>query len=181
MTDQILSQNIKTLAAALDYARNESIGRAVIRALEYVARVRADLASVEGQIDRIAPHPRNNMSRAQYKQAQARRAGIVSICDISGGHYDAAIAVVNDDMVEKYGREVTLAAIASFEAYVAKLAAKIGPKAIESANVTGSLWTGSTLRVAFEDGSAEVWTTTCIINVSVLGKLFNQWPTRKVG
>jgi hypothetical protein len=181
MTDQILAQNNEVLLISLDATIKEIVERALSHAQEFIARVRADLAAVEGQIDQIAPHPRNNMSGAQYKQAQARRASIVAICDISGDRFYGQIATISDRKASLYCGEVALAAAASCRAWINKLIAKIGPKAIASANVTGSLWTGSTLRVTFEDGSAEVWTTKCIVNVSSLGKLFNQWPTRKVG
>jgi hypothetical protein len=35
--------------------------------------------------------------------------------------------------------------------------------------------------VTTQEGEDQVWRTQMIVNVSVLGKLFNQWPTRQVG
>jgi len=66
-------------------------------------------------------------------------------------------------------------AAASFDAYVAKLTGKVGE--CDSASVVGALWEGSILTVT-KGEKTERWTTKQIINVSCLGKLFNQWPTR---
>lgn len=173
-----LTQNIETLSAALVEAREESIGRAVNAAQAFVERIRADLAAVEGRIDEIAPRPRGFESRAVYMQAKARRAGIEAICNVTSV-YEGSIATVSADKAEAFYRRITLDAVASFEGYVAKLAAKIG-RTIASATLTGLLWQGSTLRVTFDDGTVEVWKTRQILNVSSLGTLFNQWPTRKV-
>jgi hypothetical protein len=70
-----------------------------------------------------------------------------------------------------------------FDAYAAKLAGKIGLP-ITSAELTGQLWNYSFLQVEVEEGGekgSQVWKTQMILNVSYLGKLFNQWPTRLVG
>jgi hypothetical protein len=70
-----------------------------------------------------------------------------------------------------------------FTSYASKLAGKIA-KPITEATVEGQLWSHSFLRVSFkEDGvkCEQVWKTQMILNVSCLGKLFNQWPTRLVG
>lgn len=66
---------------------------------------------------------------------------------------------------------------ASFEAYVAKLTKKVGE--CDAVEYTGALWNRSQLKVRKGDVT-EVWMTRVIVNVSSLGKLFNQWPTRKV-
>ncbi len=75
-------------------------------------------------------------------------------------------------------KEVSANAYAAFDGYMAKLAIKITEK-IESAELVGSLWNGSNLRVRTAAGE-QVWHTHCIINRSVYGKLFNQWPTRRI-
>ena len=74
---------------------------------------------------------------------------------------------------------VTDAAGADFDGYVAKLATKIDQR-IVTAKLEGSLWTNSVLTVLTEGGVSQVWHTHCIINVSVLGNAFNQWPTRRI-
>jgi hypothetical protein len=77
---------------------------------------------------------------------------------IKGARHDAAVAYVG---------------------FVAKLVMKIGT--VDSASLVGShVWGYSVLTVAKADGSVERWKTQQIVNVSKLGKLFNQWPSRKV-
>ena len=71
-------------------------------------------------------------------------------------------------------------AAAQYDAFVAKLIRKIG--VVETAELTGNhVWSYSYLNVTKADGTKESWKTQMIVNVSKLGKLFNQWPTRKVG
>jgi len=74
----------------------------------------------------------------------------------------------------------------SFDGYVAKLSQKLtagdpAPAEVTRAMIDGKhLWHGSTLTVGRADGTTEAWYTQQILNCSVLGNLFNQWPTRKL-
>ena len=72
------------------------------------------------------------------------------------------------------------AANEEFNAYLAKLALKNVEKIISVDSLTGNLWNGSLLSVLLENQVVAVWETKCILNVSSLGKLFNQWPTRRI-
>ena len=69
----------------------------------------------------------------------------------------------------------------SFDAYAAKMVGKIGEDvmAAELKCGSGNVWTRSTLIVTRKDGSVEKWNTSMIVNFSVHGKMFNQFPTRK--
>lgn len=76
--------------------------------------------------------------------------------------------------IEQAGKD----AEAAYTAFVLKLELKIG--AHESAVLTGDhVWHHSDLRVG-KGSTFETWRTKMIVNVSKHGKLFNQWPTRKV-
>lgn len=72
------------------------------------------------------------------------------------------------------------AANEEFNGYLTKLALKNVEKIISVDSLTGNLWNGSLLSVVVESQATVVWETKCILNVSSLGKLFNQWPTRRV-
>ena len=50
----------------------------------------------------------------------------------------------------------------------------------KEAKLTGDCWNYSLLEITTEEGNIEVWKTRMIINISKLGKMFNQFPTRKV-
>jgi hypothetical protein len=66
-----------------------------------------------------------------------------------------------------------------YTAFIQKLEGKVG--AHTAAALDGShVWGFSILTVTKADGTVEKWKTEQIINVSVLGKVFNQWPSRKV-
>lgn len=65
-----------------------------------------------------------------------------------------------------------------FDSYLVKLAGKINAP-IAKAYMTGNLWNGSTLTVITKMAE-QVWSTKCILNVSVLGNPFHQWPTTRV-
>lgn len=71
------------------------------------------------------------------------------------------------------------AASMQYTAFIAKLENKIG--AHTTATLEGShVWGYSILTVTLADGSIQCWKTQQIVNTSVLGTLFNQWPSRKV-
>jgi hypothetical protein len=66
-----------------------------------------------------------------------------------------------------------------FDAFLYKMAGKIGTP-ITRAALSGVIWDGCTVEVATATGETQIWTTKCILNQSVYGKLFNQWPTRRI-
>jgi hypothetical protein len=85
---------------------------------------------------------------------------------------------LSDERVARRVQQTRDAMATDFDGYVNKLSTKIG-EGVVSAEITGRLWDYSTLTVTKNDGSVERWRTQQIINVSCLGKLFNQWPTRR--
>lgn len=118
--------------------------------------------------------------KVAYRTKRARRAlarRIVNIaekfCRCPG---DAEI-VTGVDLVgiERLVEESKVEAAVSFDAYVAKLTAKVGD--CDAATVQGVLWSRSVLTVT-KGATVERWNTQQIVNFSVYGKAFNQWPTR---
>ena len=73
-----------------------------------------------------------------------------------------------------------MAALA-FEAYVVKLALKVGLNVVHASafSLGDDLWHSSQLKAFTEDQAFTVWNTKTIVNCSKLGKLFFQFPTRK--
>lgn len=114
-------------------------------------------------------------------QAEAAENRVRSAAKGFRGHYlwsiiqrygiDRAVEVARNDAVRE--------SQTSFDSYVGKLAGKIG-KVVVSATLCGDPWTGSILTVTDSNGVTEKWATRIIINVSIHGKLFNQFPTRKL-
>ena len=94
-----------------------------------------------------------------------------------------ALRTNSSELVEKEAAEYAKEATASF---IHKIAGKMEAHAIKAdlgevtgCQHTGDLWAGST--VTYQTAKGEVhWHTQTIINISVLGKLFNQFPTRLI-
>lgn len=125
-------------------------------------------------LEKIAPYP-EPYDRDAHQAACLERSYYLSICDFvskSGNHIVLSPAKVEIE-VDKARRS----AAAQFEAYAAKLNAKINDK-VHTAELAGNPWFGSHLTVVTENKGTQVWHTQMILNVSKLGKLFNQFPTR---
>ena len=71
------------------------------------------------------------------------------------------------------------AAVCSYDQWVSKLSAKVGEASKAELAISSSVWGNSILTVTKQDGSVR-WKTQMIINCSVHGKVFNQWPTRLI-
>jgi hypothetical protein len=160
-----MTQTLDLIIAALAPLRAEIIARGRDAINTHIARLDADLAAAGGNLDAAAPRPNGRMGRLEYLAAQQRRRMMTMIANESGR---AALLA-----------EAIAAITASFDAFAAKLAEKAGP--ITAASICGaSLWNGSTLTVTAADGTRAAWRTRTILNVSCLGKVFNQYPTRRV-
>lgn len=111
---------------------------------------------------------------AERKRVEKARAAFLQIAEFTGRGY-----TVTDATVAAYVEKARQAASDAHDAFVAKLTAKIGAPVL-SASLKGShVWDFSDLTVEIE-GGRQVWRTQMIVNCSVLGKLFNQWPSRQV-
>lgn len=136
---------------------------------------------VGGNFKELAPRPDSfRTGRQQYKTMMAFRNLALHVVVVKNGswpEYTETVVGPNyagiDRLVEEAGEE----AAASFDAYVAKLTEKVGE--CDSASVLGYLWLESILTVK-KGETVERWKTQQILNFSVYGKAFNQWPTRKV-
>lgn len=126
-------------------------------------------------------YPEGNMSRVAYLAQKARYDLCSKYTVTKGGSYSPrGPRIVSpkawSGMVAKEAAEMAKAAL---EGYCAKLAAKIDATGIkcEKVEYKGGLnpWGVSSIWV---NSVAQEWQTKMIINISCLGKLFNQWPTR---
>lgn len=165
------------VAQAVLPKREEVIAHTKQECLDYRARLTAEVAekglavvapvpAIRPEWDRKVAYAVFKKEREAYENAADYRRHVAAILGDKGfkNYLDFEIHQVN----------------ASFNAYVFKLATKItGVKAARLADST-AIWRGSTLIVTMNDGTEQRWVTTMILNRSVLGKLFNQWPTRRV-
>ncbi len=173
-----MSQSVQIIFAAVEPLRADAIARAEQRVRNWVARIEAELDAVGNDLKAYAPLP--HFTDGEYQQKLARRNAIKAIVthkEVSRRISDPEIVSISAEKIERFVRDARENASASFDAYAAKLASKVGE--IRSASICGSsLWDGSLLTVETEAGATQRWHTQQIINVSSLGKVFNQWPTR---
>lgn len=96
------------------------------------------------------------------------------------------LMAIRPDIDEVLKREAKAVADDTVAAFCAKLAGKVDRERAEGATVVGvasttiDRWSSGTTVVRLSDGSEQEWHTQVIVNQSCLGKLFNQWPTRRV-
>jgi hypothetical protein len=136
------------------------------------AMIRAEAKGFD--LEKIAPYP-EPYERTAHQVASLERAYYLSICDFVGNK--GMRIVMSPAKVEEEVAKARKMAAAQFEAYAAKLNVKIGDK-VHTAVLAGNPWFGSHLTVVTENKGTQVWHTQMILNVSKLGKLFNQFPTR---
>jgi hypothetical protein len=182
---------VSPIEAAVAPLKAEAMDRAEKFGREQVAKVYALLAAADWKVNAVAPYPNSiRMGRKEYMMAKGRRNFIDSLTttrdeggkDINGIfiRYDQSEYTVRacSEAVERVVQNARKNAAAQYDAFVGKLVMKVG--AHDSATLTGShVWGFSTLTVA-RGPVTERWKTQMILNVSKLGKLFNQFPTRKV-
>ncbi len=92
-----------------------------------------------------------------------------------------ALRTNSQELVEheaaKYAKEATASFIHKIAGKMAAHAIKADLGEVTGCQHTGDMWAGST--VSYQTAKGEVhWHTQTIINLSILGKLFNQFPTR---
>lgn len=182
-TTKQFNGNVRTLSAATETQRAEYIIRIQDSFLANLNRAEAELVAGGMDVRKIAPFPHGNMSREQYRKDEARFKYFRKITTTdetkprSLSMRDPDFVVLKPEVREEIKAQATRAANEDFDGYLGKLSAKIGAE-IKTATLAGALWDGSILKVEISDGSTQYWSTRCIINQSVYGKLFNQWPTR---
>lgn len=157
--------------------------RATQLATKTIAKVKKELEENDMDASIIAPFPSSmNISRADYREQKEKYDFVRRITDnvhVSRSMNDPDTRSFNTERENKMIQIFEEKAIASYDAYVNKLNTKIGE--VKSAELSGeNLWEYSFLTVETKDGEVQTWKTQMIMNVSKLGTLFNQWPTRKV-
>lgn len=144
-----------------------------------------DLVANNNDLNIIAPYPssRTIHDRKEYELAMSKYRMYRYVCKGRAGSRrmnDPEFADLCQEKIDRFVAESREMASLSYEGFIAKLIAKVGKTPL-SAELDGNhVWGSSILYIKHFDGSEEKWKTKCILNVSKLGKLFNQWPTRKI-
>lgn len=176
------------IALAVAPLKQDAIERAEKEALVLIERCTKQLEEKDFDINVVAPYPRYGTycSTADYHYKASRHVlfmKLVSYRDKSPCRRfkdkEPEYVDICPEKVAKFIQESKEDAAIQYDAFVGKLVAKIG-EVTEASLLGNHVWSFSILTVTKEDGSLEKWKTQMIVNVSKLGKLFNQWPTRKV-
>lgn len=177
------------ISAAVSHLKEPSMERAEEAARSLAERYMIGLEAAGWDVNVAYPMPKSTMSRLDYQPLMARHnlAKRLTTYDNerNGGcrnprapHY----RTWSPEAVERLAAEAREQAAHQYDAFVAKLVGKVeadGP--VVEAILTGEhVWGHSILTVCHADGTTHQWRTEMIINVSKLGTLFNQWPTRKL-
>ena len=170
------------IETAVSPLKAEAIARAEKRATQMIEQMVEQLKAVDYDLNKVAPIPNSGIGRPAYMAAQSKRN--MFLCVFRSVHCSRRLdmpftVALNEECAARFVAQAGENAAFEYDAFVAKLNAKIGEA--ETAHIVGNhVWSSSYLYVTKADGTKECWKTQMIINVSKLGKLFNQFPTRKV-
>lgn len=177
-----MANPIETAVAPI---KAHAVERAEKDARAMVERIMAKLAECGWDAHLAAPFPSSRGSKADYVSGKAKYELFRFLTAQDPAHRpdyrlnSPEMRVRDDAKVERFIEEAKEMAALQYDAFVAKLVAKIGDTT--AATLNGShVWGHSILTVTLPNGTVERWKTQQIVNVSKLHKLFNQWPTRKV-
>lgn len=180
--------NNTPIGVAVAPIKADAIARAGTDAAEYIERLTAHLEKHNWNINAVAPYPAgHNMNRLQYQSAARKHSLYCSFTvkrpNQQTFHWNDPKATefrdVCPESVAVFIQRAKEAAADHYQSFVCKLVAKVG--AHTAATLDGNhVWGHSILAVTMPDGSIQKWKTQQIVNCSVYGLLFNQWPSRKV-
>lgn len=176
-----IQKELNVIEAVVMPLKIDAMERAEKYAREAITEARKELSAADNDIHKVAPYPSGASANFHGQLAKYRfftaitkwrdnqRVGLNTPCFVD----------VDSNYVAKYVKEAREDAAFQYEAFVAKLNKKIGPA--KTARLDGNhVWSHSFLHVVTESGDAQIWKTQTIMNQSKLGKIFPQFPTRKV-
>lgn len=172
------------IEAAVAPLKEEAVERAKQFAQRTINNVRANMDAAGWDLNVAAPRPHPRMSRRDYNMRMATHNLYRSLTEPTKPYLRAGDSNIrtSDPVAEiRFIDDAAKDAASQYDSFVNKLVQKIG--AVKYASLTGShVWGYSILTVTKDCPSLTVerWKTQQITNVSSLGKVFNQWPTRKV-
>lgn len=169
---------------AVEPLLKEAQDAAVIAANNIVNKVLEELAAHNWDAQACAPWPHGlPYGSPEYHQARSKNTLFNSLTEDAPGPRDYGIGAPNlrvksEKGIKRFVDDARENATLQYESFICKLEDKIGSHS--AAVLDGShIWGYSILTVTTPEG-IQRWKTQTIINVSKLGKLFNQYPTRKV-
>jgi hypothetical protein len=179
-----LTETYKLVFAALAPTETRLRNEFKRQLISQTDRVLAMLAEDGWDAEKRFSYPTGSMSREAYRRAQALYE-LVHACTTGTkscrAWKDPDIRVEKPDTFATIAKQAARMARAALEGYCHKLAAKIDDTGIACGKVE---YAGGTDPWGFShviiNSGEQRWRTRMIVNVSVYGKPFNQWPTRLI-
>ncbi|PCJ96727.1 MAG: hypothetical protein COA52_00540 [Hyphomicrobiales bacterium] len=158
----------------------DAVERATQRATAICDKVHKHLLENDMDITKALPRiDAYNDSYDVYRDKQAKKNLYMSLVSYDKHDMTDKIVIMNDMKILKFIQKARENAAFTYDKFVNKLNLKIGP--VSEAKLQGNhVWDESFLTVKIVDGAEEIWKTKMILNVSKLGLIFNQFPTRKM-
>lgn len=159
--------------------------RAEQYAKQMIERMRKALKTGEWDQNKVAPYPsggglyRDFAAMAEYQLCVSLTEWDYKKQPGSRGFNEPCIVKMAPARCKKFVERTIKDAEAQYDAFVLKLTEKIGKT--KTASLKGNhIWDESFMTVVLVNGETQVWHTQQITNISKLGKVFSQWPTRKL-
>ncbi|MGQ6163580.1 hypothetical protein ACUNG5_10975 [Serratia sp. IR-2025] len=180
-----MDSEMHPVSAAVEPLRAASLERAASEARAVIERVCGWMEAVDWDAQQAAPYPDSRQSRLGFQQAKARYTLVRLLTEEAPNEGYRSYRpnapeprVLSLGGMARFISSATENADTQYTAFIAKLTNKVGD--VTEATLTGShVWGHSILTVDGPNG-CERWKTQMIVNVSKLGNMFNQWPTRKI-
>jgi len=187
MTKLTEERTLELVTETVEPQRQHAVAAAEEFAKKKIESMREELAKHDFDMDLAAPQPQAwRCSQTQYRAAKAREFMFDQVTSMDSSRRDRydphprSYVVIDDEKCRRFIAEAAENASSQYDQFAHKLAGKIGPGAV-TVSIRGShVWGYSILTVEMDDQSELYWKTTMILNCSKLGKVFNQFPSRKV-
>lgn len=162
--------------------RNEYLKQLLARHDKLAAELKEDGMDAKKRFD----YPEGTMPRLRYVAQKARYDWITewtTAVKASRSHYEPNLRVFKDGHVEKLEAQAAKMAKQALEGFCHKMAGKIDKAYmggfIDDVRYSGGAnpWVHSFITCSVGGKIVQQWKTKMIVNISCLGKLFNQWPT----
>lgn len=184
----------EALAGVYDLLRGEYKRQLIAQRDEIYAQLETD----EWNKNKSFDYPYGAMSRVDYAKAVAR----YNLCSkyaetdavkhpfsVSGGHNAPHYVTKKPNTAAMLQQQADKMARAALDGYCLKLTGKVEKlldmeSSVIEVKYSGNKydpWGFSHIEVYTDHQERQVWQTKMIVNVSCLGKVFNQWPTRITG
>lgn len=179
------------IADAVEPLRLAAIEDALAAAEKYITSVTEHLDAHGGDFTTAYPYPSPHSSRREYSarmKIRTKAGSLVKTWVRDPAEYNVYgleerlrqhHVVVDPNRVLTFFANTAVSVSVSFDAYIKKLRSKIGDVTKASCLSSADVWGQSYLTVSTPAGE-EIWKTQRVLNVSSLGQLFNQWPTRRL-